>query len=185
MKRIILRFIFASLLFVSCKEEKTQTELIEQYYEVLNGNASSPITTLILDSILTTEGEYKKTFSKGAYIEFLKWDAVFKSEYEILDIKEEEGVVKAKVRHQDLRLDFLHEQAVITNQLFRFKNDKISSAETVNYVVFDDATFIKNRNKLLKWIRENHPELDGFIYDQTEEGGLKYLKAINLYKQAN
>jgi len=34
----------------------------------------------------------------------------------------------------------------------------------------------------LSWVSENHPELNGFINDQTEAGGKKFLKALELYE---
>jgi len=54
--------------------------------------------------------------------------------------------------------------------------------ETTEYLVFNDATFVKNRDSLLSWIDENHPELNGFINNQTAPGGRQYLKAIELFK---
>ena len=52
----------------------------------------------------------------------------------------------------------------------------------LNVIINGDSTFVKNRDGLVNWIDENHPELNGFIHDQTENGGLKYLKAIELYR---
>lgn len=73
-------------------------------------------------------------------------------------------------------------QPIITNEVIRFSDDKIASVEIMDYVIFDEATFIENRNGLLTWIDENHPELNGFIHDQTQAGAIKYSKAIELYK---
>jgi len=39
------------------------------------------------------------------------------------------------------------------------------------------------KNEMVTWIKKNHPELDGFIYDQTKTGAQNYLKAIALYKE--
>jgi hypothetical protein len=48
--------------------------------------------------------------------------------------------------------------------------------------LFNVEKFVKNRDELVNWISENHPELNGFLNDQTKSGGLYYLKAIQLYK---
>tara|TARA_R110000868_G_scaffold220806_1_gene472219 strand:- start:1896 stop:2198 length:303 start_codon:yes stop_codon:yes gene_type:complete len=94
----------------------------------------------------------------------------------------EDEIVKAKISKIDKRLSFLHHEPIVTNQVIRFDKDKIISIETTEYVIFNDSTFVKNRDGLVNWIDENHPELNGFIHDQTENGGLKYLKAIELYR---
>ena len=70
----------------------------------------------------------------------------------------------------------------MTDQVIRFDKDKITSIETTKYVIFNDSLFVANREKLLNWVDENHPELGGFINDQTKTGGMKYLKAIELYE---
>ena len=134
-----------------------------------------------LDSLTTIEEEYKQTYSKSDYLKFLKWDSIFEPDYEILEITQKDGVVYAKISKMDKRISFLHEEPFITNQTIEFKSDKISSIET-RYVEFNDATWERNKNGLLNWIDENHPELNGFIEDQTESGGKKFLTAIVLYK---
>ena len=60
---------------------------------------------------------------------------------------------------------------------------KIIELET-EYINFDEETWGKNRIELLNWTKENHPELnlDLNINIQTESGGKKFLKAIELYE---
>ena len=176
---------FLMALLVSCNDKISNLETAKAYYDVLNKSDYSKVPLLFLDSILSKEGDYKKVFSQPDYIEFLKWDAVFKSEHKLLEIKEKEGVVFAMVSQNDKRIMFLNEEPIITNQVIRFKNGKISSVEIIDYVVFNEKTFVKNRAKLLNWINENHPELNDFLYDQTESGGLNYIKAIDLFKETN
>ena len=112
---------------------------------------------------------------------FLKWDAVFDPSYKILEIEQQDEIVKAKISKMDKRIFFLHEEPFITNQIIQFQKNKIISVAT-EYVNFNEKTWGKNKTELLNWINENHPKLNGFIHDQTETGGLKYLKAIELYK---
>ncbi|MEZ4841262.1 MAG: hypothetical protein R2821_07060 [Flavobacteriaceae bacterium] len=57
----------------------------------------------------------------------------------------------------------------MTDQVIHFDKDKITSGiETTKYVIFNDSVFVKNRDGLLDWIDKNHPELNGFIHDQTK-----------------
>ncbi|UJH67934.1 hypothetical protein [Allomuricauda sp. SCSIO 65647] len=173
--------------FISCKKSEKQIDKLEiakNYYEVLDQSNVSEMATLLADSLLTkeTEYDYEQIFSLKEYIEWLKWDAVFEPTYEILEIEQEDGMVKARISKMDKRISFLHEEPIVTDQVIRFDNDKIASIETTEYVIFNDSTFVENRDSLLNWIDKNHPALNGFIHDQTEVGGIKYLKAIDLYK---
>ena len=172
---------------ISCKDsekELDKLEIAKMYYEVLDKSNVSGIRTLLTDSLLTKEAEYdyEQTFSKKEYVEWLKWDSVFEPTYKILEIRQENGAVKAKISKMDKRIAFLHKEPIVSDQVIRFDKDKISSIETSKYVIFNDSLFVANREKLLNWVKENHPELDGFINDQTKIGGIKYLKAIELYE---
>ncbi|WP_396602600.1 hypothetical protein [Algibacter sp. R77976] len=183
-KRIVFILILM-VSFVSCKKKTSNIVIAEMYYNVLNNSDYSKVPLLFPDSITTKEGDYKKVFSQSDYIEFLKWDSVFKPKYKFLEINEKVDAVFVKVSQKDKRIIFLNEEPIITNQVFRFKEGKISSIEIIDYIVFNDTAFIRNRTKLLNWVKENHPELNGFLYNQTENGGLKFLKAIELYQEAN
>jgi len=187
MNKIIVLLLLLTIGFISCKnseKEIDKLEIAKKYYEILDKSNVSEITTLLTDSLLTkeTEYDYEQTFSKKEYIEWLKWDSVFDPTYKILEIEQENGIVKVKISKTDKRISFLHKEPIITNQVIRFDNNKITSIETTKYVIFNDSTFVKNRNGLLNWIDKNHPELNGFIHDQTMTGGMNYLKAIELYE---
>lgn len=184
MNKILILLLSIAIGFTSCKnyeKEVGKIQIAKQYYKVLDNSDYSAIAGWFSDSLITKEGQYEETYSLTEYLEFLKWDAVFDPSYTILEIEDEDGTVKAKISKSDKRIRFLHENPMITNQIIRFKEDRIIRVET-EYANFDYATWEKNKNGLIKWVEDNHPELNGFINDQTEAGGLKFLKAIELYK---
>lgn len=188
MNKIIIILLFLTIALISCKNSVKSIDKIEiakNYYKALGASDYSTIPSLLNDSIMSKEGDYKKSFSQSDYIELLKWDSIFEPEYTILKIEEENGIVKVQISKKDKRILFLHGEPIVTNEVIEFAEDKIKSVNITDYVIFDDTVFIKNRRKLLSWIEENHPELNGFLYDQTIKGGLKYLKAIDVYEKEN
>lgn len=184
MNKTTILLLLLTIGFLSCKnseKEIDRVEIAKQYFKTLDNSDYSKISDWLADSLTTIEGEYKQAYSKSDYLEFFKWDSVFDPNYKILEIGQNNGIVKAKISKMDKRISFLHEEPFITNQTIKFENNKVISVET-EYVDFNEATWERNKNGLLDWIDENHPELNGFIYDQTESGGIKFLKAIELYK---
>ena len=184
-KTIVLSFL--TVVLVSCKNSEKESNILEianNYYENLDKSNVSEIATLLSDSILTEETEYnyQQLFSKKDYIDWLKWDSVFNPTYKILKIEYENKAVKATISKTDKRIAFLHKGPIVTEQTIYFNDDKITRIETKKYITFKDSTFVKNRDKLVNWIQKNHPELNGFIHDQTMTGGMNYLKAIELSK---
>ncbi|WP_179008899.1 hypothetical protein [Winogradskyella forsetii] len=185
-KSIIILLVF-TITFISCKNtDKTVNKLYiaKQYYKALDQSDGAALKTMLSDSLMTTIPEYNyiQTYSQEDYIEnWLKWDSAFEPTYEILQMEADNGMVKAKISKFDKRITLLHEKPFITVEIIRFQNDKISSVET-EYVSWDEKTWERNRTELLKWIDENHPELNDFIFDQTDEGGKKFVKAIELFK---
>tara|TARA_R110002049_G_scaffold275962_1_gene454105 strand:+ start:4633 stop:5220 length:588 start_codon:yes stop_codon:yes gene_type:complete len=188
MNKTIVLILLLTIGFISCKNSEKEIDelgIAKKYYEILDKSNVSEIETLLTDSLLTKETEYEQKFSKKEYVEWLKWDSVFEPTYEILQIKQENKIVKAKISKMDKRISFLHKEPIVINQIIRFDNNKIMTIETTEYVIFKDSIFVENRDGLVNWIDKNHPELNGFIHDQTESGGMKYLKAIELYKNKN
>ena len=184
MSKILILSLLVTIGFTSCKNSKKQVDKIEiakSYYDALNNSDYSGAANLFSDSLTTKEGEYIVNYSKSEYVEILKWDFVFTPSYEILEIEQQDEIVKAKISKKCKRILFLHEKPFITNQIIRFQKNKIVTIET-DYVNFDEKTWGKNKTELVNWIDENIPELNGSINDLTESGGLKLLKAIELYE---
>ncbi|RAJ12256.1 hypothetical protein [Arenibacter echinorum] len=187
MNKTVILTLLLLIGFVNCKnsgKEIDKLEIAKKYYRALDNSDNTEIGLLLADSLVTkeTEYDYEQTFTLKEYVEWLKWDAVFDPTYQILQIVQEDEIVKAQISKIDKRILFLHQEPIVTNQIIRFDSDKIISIETTKYIIFNDSTFVKNRDDIVSWIDDNHPELQGFIHDQTETGGLKYLKAIELYR---
>jgi hypothetical protein len=186
MHKIIVLFIL-NIALLSCKtssEQINQLEISKQYYQALNNSDGNLMKKVLTDSLILKEMDYDyvQIFSQKDYIEdWLKWDSVFSPTYKILEIKQDNDVVKATISKVDKRIHFLHEEPTIWSAVIRFDADKIRSIERKN-VVFNEKTWERNKTDFLNWIQENHPELNEFIYDQTESGGERFLKAIALYK---
>lgn len=181
--------LFLSMIgLLSCnpsKNEILKLDIANQYYIYLNSSDENGMRSIIGDSITIREKEdnYEEVFSKDGYINWLKWDSVFDPTYKILEIEQVDKTVKSKLSKIDNRISFLHEEPMVWSEIIQFGNDKIVKIERVKYEVFDVPKFLRNRKALVSWVKENQPELDGFINNQTADGGLMYLEAIDLYKK--
>jgi len=187
MTKIITLLLFLTIGFISCKTSEkniNKLDIAKQYYKALNDSDGSIMKMLIADSLhhVMPVYNYKETFSLDAYVNnWLKWDSVFHPTYKILEIEQENEIVKATISKIDKRIAFLQQEPFITNEILKFHNDKIVTIET-EYIRFIEKTWDKNKTDLLSWIDKNHPELTGFIHVQTKTGGMKFLKAIELYE---
>lgn len=186
MYKIRILLLSLTIGIISCKDQKKEDSrlpIAKQYYRLLASSDPTGIEAILTDTLLTKETEYnyEQTFSLEEYLDWLKWDAVFDPTYEILEIHQEKELVTAKVSKIDKRISFLHKNPIVIKQILRFKEGKITSIETSEYLVFNDSIWVSNRESLVNWIDKKYPELNGFLYDQTEKGGLNYLKAMQLY----
>ena len=189
MKNVARLVILSLFTVVACTPPESKVDNLEvakRYYEALDNADITAMGSLLTDSLVTKETEYNyvQTFTKQQYIEWLKWDAVFEPTYEVLEINKENEAIKARISKTDKRIEFLHSEPIITDQILRIEQGKIISVETVKYVEFNDSLFVANRTLLLNWVSENHPDLGAFINDQTEAGGRRYLKALELFEAA-
>ncbi|MEY8847291.1 hypothetical protein AB9K26_00625 [Psychroserpens sp. XS_ASV72] len=184
MKKIIVVLILSTIGFTSCikvEEDIKKIKIAEQFYDALNTSEKAKIEKLITSKFTTIDDGFEQIYSQGEFAEWMRWDSVFEPTYEVLEIEINNGVVKTKISKTDKRISFLHNEPIVTEEVMQFDKNKIMNVNR-NSIVFDVPRFVKNRDELIIWIRNNHPDLDGFINNQTESGGLNYLKAIELYK---
>lgn len=184
MKRICLLLIFIVSVLTSCNskiQESEEKKLIKAYYASLNNFELEAIADYFYDSVRMRENDYLYLASKDSFYLKLQWDSVFRPKYGVLEIEEVDNDLIVEVSKSDPRILFLNEEPTVYRERFTFKNGLIYSSETREFVVFNWDLWDENRSKLVNWIKANHPELDGFLYDQTKQGAINYLKALKLY----
>lgn len=181
---IIITVLFLGMLWgcgPSSKKVDKKT-LVREYYQALNNSDYVKVIGFFQDSIRFNEMSYKRTFSKSEYHQLFAWDSVFHPKYEILELEEKGDELHLLVSKECERINFLHEGPFFTNEVFKIEGDAIHQIDVVEYVDFKDSLWAAKRENLVSWIAEHYPELDGFIHDQTKEGGIKFKKAIDLFK---
>lgn len=183
MKKIL--FISILVLIASCTERKsTESEQIIEYYKGFKNSDYSQIKETLSDSITIIGGDYIMGFTSESFYNQFKWDSVFKPEYTLVSIVNENEQVIATVSVSSLRYEFLKNNPLTYKDAFYFKSGKINKIETIEFIDANWETWQKERDSLVKWVKFNHPELDGFIHDLSMEGAIDYLKAIELYKKS-
>ncbi|MBO3696917.1 hypothetical protein [Roseivirga sp. E12] len=188
MKRLFLLLSLFTLMLLSCNskvQDSEEKELIKAYFSSLNNFELEAIPNYFYDSIRMKENDYLYVASKDSFYIKLQWDSVFRPKYDVIAIEEADNDIIVEVSKSDPRILFLNEEPTIYRDRFSFKDGKIYSIETGEFVLFNWDLWDSNRSKIVNYIKENHPELDGFLYDQTKQGALNYTRAINLYKAAH
>lgn len=189
MKKLLFFAPFLAILLCSCepkKEEVNKVQLVQEYIQALNDFDYQGIISKFEDSVRMKERVYESAFSKEDYYYHFQWDSTLKPTYKILEISEaEDGTVHMHVSKLEERIQFLNEEAIVTDEVVTFENGKIHDINIVNYVIFNEVEWINNRKDLVTWVNNNHPELNGFLHDQTREGAIHYLQALKYYKEAN
>lgn len=180
-----LTFCFIPLLLFACSPNKKTDELTaisKDFYATMSKGDPEKVKDLYYDSIRVKEGEYASAFPKDQYTGWLEWDATFQPTYTVLDLQQNGNLVTVTVSKSCIRTLFLNGEPSVTKEILSFKDGKIFSLEIAEYVLFHTEKWDKKRDTMVSWIKENHPELDGYIHDQTQKGALNYLAAIEYYK---
>lgn len=174
--------ILVLLLFAACTPSSDLSQITKDFYAAMEVHDHTKIISFYSDSVRIIGKDYRSLYTKEAYKDWLEWDEVFAPTYEILSLTERNNFVEAQIRKSDPRILFLNGEPYVTTERLNFENGKLQSIEIIEEK-YNQAHWVENRQLLVKWIAENHPELDGFIFDQTKEGGLRYKEALELYCQ--
>ena len=163
-------------------QELTHKEAVTTYYNAFDSGSFNDIKTVINDSITIVGGDYVMPFNDDSFYEHYKWDSIFKTTYNILELEEKNNQVFATVASKSIRNEFLKNNPLTCKFKISFESGKISKIEDYEYIGTDWDSWANQRDSLVNWISKNHPELDGFVYDMTMKGSINYVKAIELYE---
>ncbi|WP_299149606.1 hypothetical protein [uncultured Dokdonia sp.] len=172
------------LLLVMCacsSKEASHITTVKNYYSGFNNGDYKLVETQLLDSITITEGDYVMNFTPETFETHFKWDSVFVPRVKIINIEQQENDLLVTISASSKRFEFLRNNPLVTKHLVHFTNGKISRIDNVDFINTDWKLWTEQKEGLTQWIANNHEELDGFMIDQTLQGGLNYLKAIDLY----
>ncbi|MGS2762753.1 hypothetical protein [Sinomicrobium sp. M5D2P9] len=180
MKKIL--FIFVLLSIAGCTEKRsTKSEQVTAYYEGFKNSDYTRIKRTISDSLTIIEGD-TMTYTPESYYNHFKWDSVFKPVYTLISLENQDEQVVATLSVNSLRFEFLKNNPLTCKHKFHFESGKITKIENLdcdaNWEIWQ-----KEKDILVNWVKVNHPELDGFIYDLSMKGAIDYLNAIALYEK--
>jgi len=184
MKNIFI-ILICILYIIGCRQKNiSNTETVKKYFDARNSVDFNEIKTLISDSIAVTEGDYIMPYTLDSYYEVFKWDSVFQSTYEIVNLKEINQQVIASVALNSIRNEFLQNSQMTCQFKLTVHAGKISKIESLECKDADWGMWQKRVNSLVNYIKTNHPDLDGFIHDMTMDGAKNYIQAIRLYQES-
>jgi hypothetical protein len=164
----------------SCQHEGRE-RIIENYIKGLNTSDFSIISSTLTDHIHNHEQEFILAKNlEEFYIQF-QWDSVFQPGYDLSILKIRNDTIEALVTKNCKRIHFLHDTSLISLFRFELEDNRITKIQLTEYKNMNLELWQQNRNKLVSWIDENHPQLHGFIHDMSVTGAKNYLKAIELY----
>ncbi|WP_420400963.1 hypothetical protein [Flagellimonas sp.] len=170
------------LLSASCNQKKPiRKEMVTQYYQAFEEGNYQKIKALINDTLTITSGDYVTPYTHESFYEFFKWDSIFKTSYDIVQLDEVDNKVIVNVASESVRYKFLKNNPLTCQFNISFDSGKISKIESGECAGADWGIWQKERDSLVSWIQKNHPKLDGFIHDMTMDGAINYVKAIELY----
>ncbi|MFC4221428.1 hypothetical protein [Flagellimonas marina] len=183
--QIKLFILFLLLVSIGCNNDKmTHRDIVTQYYNALNSGNHNEIQASINDIVTFISGDYVTSYNRDEFYEFFKWDSVFKPSYRILELEVKNNEVIASVAQENARNEYLRNNPLVYKVKVYFESGKISKVEDLDYMDVNWETWSHKRDTLVSWIRNNHPNLDGFVNDITMEGAIDYLKAIELFSSS-
>lgn len=188
MKLKLLLLTGALTFLFSCKfsnDKFTPEQVVKEYFKGLNNHGFNEISPYIADSIMTLEGDYLLSRTFDEFYVLFQWDSVFLPHYELIEIKTVNNKVEATVSKTCKRIQYLHDTAIVYKVMVDVADNQIVSVQTNEYIVFDFEKWQTNRDTLVAWIDNHHPDLSGFVNDQTTTGAQNYLKAIDLFRDGN
>ena len=182
MKPFFTLLISAAILIGCNSKELTPEELVTEYYSAFQASDFDRISAVIADSITITEGDYIVPYTKESFYQQFKWDSIFQSTYEVVQLENHNDQIIATIASSSIRYKFLKNDPLICRFRISFGTHAITKLESLDCLGANWKVWQAERDSLVNWTKAHHPELDGFIHDLSMKGAIDYLKAIELYE---
>lgn len=184
MKHLFILFIALATCY-SCTKQKSNLEIANDFYAASNAHNYKALSAITCDTVTIIDGDFSMDYGKDAYKTVFQWDSTFMPHYKVDYIEQSNADVFVKLSTKSKRFEYLGNNPLVTTHKISFTGNKIRTIELTEYVEADFETWVAKKDTLVNWIKVNHPELDGFIYDMTKQGAENYLKAIELFEATN
>ncbi len=187
-KLFISLFLICCLMPLSCtssSDDLTPEKIVANYINGLNESNFESIKPYLSDSLTTMEGGFVLAKNCAEYYIHFQWDSVFTPQYSLINSKQlSDHSVEVTLSKIGKRIQYLHDTPTVYKAKFDFANNRITQIDNTDLMVFDTLKWTNRRDTLVTWIKIHHPDLDGFVYDQTPNGAQNYLKAIALFNSS-
>ncbi|MBU2947883.1 hypothetical protein [Zobellia uliginosa] len=181
--KITLLILSLLLALTACNTQNpTHKETVTTYYQAFDSGDFNTIKTVANDSLTIVSGDFVVPYNHVSLYEMFKWDSIFRSSYEIIEMEGKGTEVIATIGQKNLRNAFLQKNPLKYQVKISFTSDKVSKIEELGYTDNDFSVWSAKKDTLVSWVKENHPELDGFVNDMTMTGAMNYLRAIEFYE---
>lgn len=115
------------LISVGCEQQTTSNvEVTKNYFEARNSADFNEVKNLINDRLMVLEGDHTMPYSQESFYEVFKWDSIFQTSYEIIELKEHEEQIIASIALSSIRNTFLKNGSMTCKFKLSFNSGKIS-----------------------------------------------------------
>ena len=174
--------LFILCFLTGCKEHNlSHKEIVSKYYNSFDSGNYNEIKAVLNDSVTQIAGDFVTPYNHDSFYEFFKWDSIFEPSYKIVELVEKNNDILVTVAQENVRNEFLKNNPLLYKVKVSFISSKISKLEELESIDTNWEIWIQERDSLVNWIKNNHPDLDGFVKDMTMKGSKNYLKAIELF----
>ena len=132
MKNHLLLLFFLIILLSCGQEQSNHNEVTTNYFNARNTMNFKEIKATISDSITITEGDYVMPYNHDSFYEVFRWDSVFQTNYEIINIQETDDQIIASVALSSIRNKFLKNESMTCQFKLSFSSGKISKIESLD-----------------------------------------------------
>ena len=175
---------FLGFFVLGCQQSKmTHQEVVNGYYKARSETNYSEVKKYVSDSLTIVSGDFVMPFDHHSFYEVFKWDSLFRPTYEVVKIEDVDHHIVVSVKLNSVRSEFLKNSYMTCHYKLSFEAGRISKFEEMNCDDVDWNIWEQEVNSLVHWVKEHHPELDGFIHDMTKKGAQNYLRAMELYEK--